>query len=351
MRRLSNRGGLGVVMALVASYGCTLIFDFPELVPAHRWCLDADPATGRRNNNFQLIEITDLSGAWTRGCKCYCPADHTIMLAGANGELDPGSEDEVWYGIEVGLLRASAASACDDRTAELEADQGIFITFDDPETISCLASVADETPFLATECVLNEDICPPGAPGGFGTDGYVPGTSTNGTTAAEGTAADETATDGDVPGTGGATAIDDGTSASGSNTDGGAGVFGPDDWTTAIDCPLPDRCDVEAAFVEELLADLGVLSDDSINIRPGASRLGHYGLVFAELGPDSFPAALGLRRGDVLWRVSGIELRTLADVGRAFELLHQATVLTAEIDRGSVTLERTYRIVEQLGER
>jgi hypothetical protein len=195
MRYCSTLADLGFMVILAGSSpGCTLLLDIPEPVAAHRWCLDADPAKGLRSDDFLLLSITDPSGAWMRGCKCYCPADHAIMLAGANGELAPGSSNETWYGVEVGLLRGSAASACDDRVSELEDELGIFITFDHPETISCLDAVADETPYLAAGCVADEDLCPPGDPGGFGTDGYVPGTSTAGATGADGTQADGTAT-------------------------------------------------------------------------------------------------------------------------------------------------------------
>jgi hypothetical protein len=341
MIRLSSLAWLGAGMGLAGiSHGCTALLDIPEDVTAYLWCLDAKPAKGMREDNLTLIQINEPSGAWTRGCKCYCPADHAIMVDGANGALAPGSEDEVWYGVQVGLLRGSATSACNDRVAELEAIHGTLITFDDPATVSCLDAVADEDPYYASQCVLDDETCPPGAGGGFGTDGYVPGT--DGTTADEGTTTDGGA---DSSGTSSATAEGD------SSTGGGAIVYGLDDWSAVVDCPTGDRCDVEAGFVAELLADLDVFSDDHIAVRPGVSRLGHHGFVLAELGPDSFPAALGLQPGDVLWRVGGVELRTFGDVGRAFEVLNQATVLTAEIDRGAVTVQRSYRIVERVGDR
>jgi S1-C subfamily serine protease len=127
---------------------------------------------------------------------------------------------------------------------------------------------------------------------------------------------------------------------------------GLDDWAAVIDCPAKDRCDVDAAFVEDLLADLSAFAGDSIRIRPAAtSTLGHRGFLFAQLGAESFPAAHGFQAGDVLWQVNGIKLQTLADVGQAFEDLNQTLVLIAQLDREGQTLTQTYRIVPALGER
>jgi hypothetical protein len=319
------------------SSGCQAILNIPDPVAAHLWCLNADPARGRRADNLWLIDIKHPDGIWMRGCKCYCPADHAIMVEGADGALTPGSGDALWYEAQAGQLRATAVDACTDRAAQLEAENGTLITFDDPGTVSCLDSVADEAPYYASQCVLDEDHCPPGAPGGFGTDGYIPGTSTDGATADDSTTSDDGV---DSSGTGDATA--DGDSTTGS----GAGIYGIDDWSTVIDCPTHDRCDVDAAFVAALRTDLRVFSEDHIGVQPGKSRLGHQGFVLTELGPDSFPAALGLQPGDVLWRLNGIALETLADVGHAFEVLDQATVLTADIDRGSRTITRSYHRVD-----
>jgi hypothetical protein len=345
---------LGTLALLGVVSGCyPPIPEVPDPVTGYSWCVDAEPAQGQTVGEFP-VDITDaVSGAWMRACKCYCPADHAIMVQGAYGALVPGSADEDFYAYELGLLRTSAEVACVERVLELEVELGTDIEFDSPGTVSCQDAVADEAPLLSGECMLNEATCPPGV--GTGTeDGGVP--STSGATGADGSTGG-----GDVSGTDGTT-VDDGSSsgsdsgstgggdASGTDSDGGgAGVYGIDDWSTVIDCPTRERCDVDGTFVEELLADLGVLLHDHIGVRPGVSRLGHYGFVFVEIGTDSFPAALGLEPGDVLWRVNGIELRTFADVGRAFEVLSQATVLTAEIDRGSVTVNRTYRIGDQGG--
>jgi hypothetical protein len=328
---------LVAVVALVASsHACTAILDFPEEVTGYLWCLDATPATGLLFDSLSLIEIRyATSNNWTRGCKCLCAADHQLMLQGAAGELTPDSEDAIWYDLQVGQLRASAVNDCDGRTAELAADYGTLITFDDPETISCLDSVTDETPYFAAECGQLDDVCPPGAPGGFGTDGYIPGTTSTTST-----------TDADSSDTG----LDDGSDSDSdsdhSDTTTSAALHAFDDWSSIIDCPTRTHCNVDATVIQALLVDPTLLSQDHVRIAWGISRLGHRGLHFLALDPDSFPAALGLEPGDVPWRVNGIELRTLADIAHALEVLTHAMTVTAEIDRGEVTVTRTYRIIE-----
>lgn len=325
--------------------GCTALLDFPEEVTGYRWCLDAEPATGRRFDNQILTEIRyPVSNNWTRACTCFCAADHQLMLQGAAGELTPGSEDALWYELQLGQLRASAATACDDRTAELATEHATLITFDDPQTVSCLDAVADESAYFAEECTQYDDLCPPGSPGGFGTDGYIPGESSTASTEGSDTGID-------ASGTGRDTAVDsgssDGSDGSDSGTTGGAGLHGLDDWSSAIDCPTRDHCDIDAAFVRAVLTDPRVLSQEHIRVEAGLSALGHRGVHVIELAPDSLPAALGLQAGDVLWRVDEIELRTGTDVVRALERLTRAVALTAVIDRRESTFERTYRIVER----
>ena len=231
-----------------------------------------------------------------------------------------------------GQLRASAATECNDRTAELAAEEATLITFDDPQTVSCLDAVADEPAYFAEECTQYDDNCPPGAPGGFGTDGYIPGDSTTAGTSPSDTGVDDSG----------------GSDTSDTTTSGGAGLHGSDDWSSTIDCPTRDHCDIEAAFVRALLTDPRLLPHDHIRLAAGTSALGHRGLHLLELAPGSLPAALGLHPGDVLWRVDEIELRTRTDLVRAFERLARATKLTADIDRGPSTVTRTYRLVERL---
>ena len=72
--------------------------------------------------------------------------------------------------------------------------------------------------------------------------------------------------------------------------------------------------------------------------------------MLEEVGPESFPAALGLRAGDVLWQVNELPLRDLGDVMRAFEVLDQVTAFTVQLDRRAQTMTRTYRRVARLGE-
>jgi hypothetical protein len=338
-----NRHVLAVLAATIAlvgiGVGCTAILDIPSPVTAYRWCLDAEPARGLRGDNLLLQNIKAPSGLWMRGCKCYCAADNEIMIQGADGQLTPGSQDEVFYANEVAQLQAAGALACSNQVIAMQAELGTTLDFTHPQAVTCADAVVDEAPYFATECVLDEEICPPGAGGGGGGGGGATG-------GGDATDSGETTGTGDISTTGGATA--DESSGGGS---GGSMVYGIEDWADVIDCPSSARCEVDAAFVDELLADLGMFSDDAIAMSTGVSALGHRGFVFAELGPDSLPAALGFAPGDVLWRVNGLELRSFADVGHAFERLDQATVFTVQVDRQSQTLQRTFRLVHGLGDR
>ena len=301
--------------------GCTVILDFPEPVTAYRWCLDAKPAAGIRDSDLLLQNIQDSAGNWMRGCICYCPAEHDIMVKGANGQLAPGSAHEAFYSNEVAQLQAKAQTACIDRVLELQAANATVYTFDDPGTISCADAVADEDPYYSTQCVLDDDICPAGA-GGSGDDGFPAPTGGEMESSGPDTA-DETA---------------DGTM-------GGSMIYGLDDWSQVISCTAPNRCDVDAVFVDMLLEDLSLLTHDDIRIRPASvSDQGHRGFLLASIGSESFPAALGLQPGDLLWAVNTIPLEDFAAVAQAFEDLSQAAHITVQIDRDGQTISHTIRI-------
>lgn len=323
---------------LALPLGCTAILDIPDPVTAYRWCLDADPALGSSQATGFIEAIQDDAGNWMRGCTCYCPSDHELMVLGANGQLVSGSDAETFYLNEVEHLRAKALLACTNRVLEMQTQLETTFTFSDPGTITCAVAVDDEEPYYATECVLDTDLCPEGGGGGGG--GGFPGT--DGPPDTEG----GTGTGDDLD-TG--TGLDTSTGAEGT-TEGvhvsGPVLYGYDDWADVITCPTPGQCDVDAAFVADLLEGLSILADDDIRIRPAAtSSRGHQGFLFTAVGPDSLPAALGIRRGDLLWDVNGIRLTDFAAVGEAFEALNQTTTLTARFDRNGQTISLGYTLV------
>jgi len=307
---------LSTSLAAALAASCVDVPPLPDPVVGYQWCLDAEPATGSRLDNFSLTEITHpVSGLWMRGCRCYCPDEHDIMVAGANGQLAPDSPDDLFYQTQVSLLRADALLACTERLIEMQQQFGVPISFADPDTISCADAVADEDPYYATECPLDTALCP--------AEADATGGATDDTTDTAGAAP--------RPGMGGPT------------------VYGLEDWSEVIHCATPRDCAIEAAFVDALLQDLGLLADDAIRVLPGAtSTLGHHGFQFTTLGPQSLAAALGLHQGDLLWQLGGIELRDVEAVTEAFEQLHQATTLIARIDRDGRTLVHTVRIVAAL---
>ena len=326
---------LPAAVLLVPFLGCTAILDFPDPVDSFQWCIDANPARGRNETTNSLFNIVDPSGNWLRGCKCFCPEDNEVMVLGEAGMLAPGSGHESWYLNEVELLRAKAAEACAERVSMLQEQLGTTYTFNDPETVSCADSVVDESPYYSSGCVRDDDICPGGGPG----VGPAPGTG--GVDTGSGTAGVDTGTGTDGADTTGADEAGDGSGGAG-----GAVAYGLEDWSSVINCPTAEGCDVAGWFVDELLEDLSVFEDDAIQIYAGAkSSLGHQGFRFASLGPESLPAALGFQEGDLLWGVNGIMLSDFAAIGRAFEELNQAVDFTARFDRNGEVYRRSFHLV------
>ena len=266
------------------------------------------------------------------------------MVAGANGQLVADSTDDLFYQSQVSLLRADAQLACAERVIDLQDQLGVPLGFGDPDTVTCADAVADEEPYYATECPLDTALCPSTAAGSGGdsdTDPGKPGDSGNpgGTSGSADDTSSDTSSGADDTGSG---------SDSGSES-GGAMVYGLEDWSEVIHCDAPGECDIEAAFVDLLLEDLAVFTHDAIRVRPDArSSLGHRGFLLTKLGPQSLPAALGLRQGDLLWQINGIELRDFEAVTEAFEQLHQAPVLTLALDRDGRTLATTTHLVAKL---
>ena len=105
---------------LSSSLGCTALLDLPDPVDSFKWCLDADPARGRSSENLSVDDIQTPAGNWTRGCKCYCPADNAIMVDGEAGLLAAGSANEAFYLGQVQTLRLEAQTACTKRVLELQ---------------------------------------------------------------------------------------------------------------------------------------------------------------------------------------------------------------------------------------
>lgn len=138
---------------------CSLVLDFPEPVASHLWCVDAEPARGRREDSqdFLLIDHPETN-TWMQGCQCYCPADHEVMLLGASGLLDPESGNADWYAGQVTLLRTAATLACLQRMVQLQNELGTNITFDDPGTVSCEDAAADEVPDRDRDCTLDDGL-------------------------------------------------------------------------------------------------------------------------------------------------------------------------------------------------
>jgi len=337
MKRPHFSRTLGAGIVLVQLVGCQAILDFPDPVDSFRWCIDANPARGTTAfDNF--IHNIKINGTWTRGCKCYCPAQSETMLLGESGMLALGSARETWYLNEVATLQAKAQVACTERVAMMQEENNTTYAFDEPGTVSCADAVADESPYFSSGCMLDDDICPGGA--GAGAGGGFPGTGGGGETGSATSGADGTATTG---------ADTTGADESGTGGAGGAMLYGLDDWATVLSCPSPDACDVTADFVDDLLQDLSVFEDDAIFIRPYArSSSGNTGFLFKSLGPESLPAAIGFVQDDLIWAVNGIKLTDFAAVGRAFEDLNQSAALTAQFDRDGTEHRLVLRIVPTL---
>lgn len=91
-----------------------------------------------------------------------------------------------------------------------------------------------------------------------------------------------------------------------------------------------DRCTVAREFADDLRARTGLLARQAKLVK--AERKGvAIGLELADLGP--LPRLLGLRAGDIVTSVNGVQLRSLQSVPQAYVQLRGAQRFTIEFLR------------------
>ena len=112
--------------------------------------------------------------------------------------------------------------------------------------------------------------------------------------------------------------------------------------TPAVSCAGP-RCTVNRTQLSDLLAHPNRLGS-SVRILPvGCS--GHSGVRLYAIRPDSLLARLGIRSGDIVRSVNGIELSSPDKAIGLYHTLRTAQHVSVELVRGGQTLTMRYTII------
>lgn len=99
-----------------------------------------------------------------------------------------------------------------------------------------------------------------------------------------------------------------------------------------VRCARPGRCTVSRALVERLLADTDALGADA-HVAPVVSDGKPAGWALSAIRRGSVFARLGLRDGDVVQSVNGLDVSTPATAMMAFLTLRNANHFTVRIVR------------------
>ncbi len=111
----------------------------------------------------------------------------------------------------------------------------------------------------------------------------------------------------------------------------------------AIQCPSENLCIVDRAFVEKLLANPAALAKQARVIAAkvdGETK----GFKFYGVRRDSLPKMLGLKNGDMLVSVNGVELTSMDRVMGLYSKLRHASNLSVTIDRKGKTINKEIQI-------
>ncbi|MBL8947289.1 MAG: hypothetical protein JNK45_29220 [Myxococcales bacterium] len=112
------------------------------------------------------------------------------------------------------------------------------------------------------------------------------------------------------------------------------------DATTAVACPEPERCTIEAAYADRLRANPGFLATQA-RVVPHRSEGRPDGLEISEL--EALPRALGFQARDVVHSINGLRVQSLQSAPQLYLQLRSARRFTVVFTRGS---ERRTHVIE-----
>lgn len=110
-----------------------------------------------------------------------------------------------------------------------------------------------------------------------------------------------------------------------------------------VRCARPGHCTVTRALVDKLVADVDALGSD-VHVAPALVDGRPAGFQLSDIRRGSVFARLGLRDGDVVAAVNGMDVSTPAAAMLAFMTLRDATDLTVRIVRHGETQTLDYSI-------
>lgn len=108
----------------------------------------------------------------------------------------------------------------------------------------------------------------------------------------------------------------------------------------AVACPQENRCTLDRAYLEELLADPSVLTAQ-MRIMPSVREGVVRGLKLYGIRPGSLPRLLGYRNGDLLLSVNGVPLISGDAAMATYSRLRRADTLAVELERKGERMVQT----------
>jgi hypothetical protein len=100
----------------------------------------------------------------------------------------------------------------------------------------------------------------------------------------------------------------------------------------AVTCPRENHCVITSAFLDDLLADPARLSSQA-RVMPSIRDGEPLGFKFYGLRPGSLPRAIGLKNGDLLTAIDGVQARTVDHVMMLLSRLRTARSFALDIER------------------
>jgi|GEM_PF-2955124 len=264
--------------------------------------------------------------------RCLCGTDHEAMLAGeAGGPISPEQAER--FAEITAAMRSEATARCELRAHSIA---GL-----DYESDTCAEENADAEawPLPWADCIIPEPSCPtPLPPGGdSATDGSPSDPETDGLSSSGYGGAEHGASGYDESGA---------DETAGVTPPKGPEVYGLVAWDDVIKCdPNGLSCKISDAFVEALLFNPLLVTNDDVVITPVGKRGGKGGYRLTEFSPDSLPAALSFGEGDVVVRVLGASV--MENPLKLLELAESASDIDVEVvDRRGTVKTRTFHKVD-----
>jgi hypothetical protein len=218
-------------------------------------------------------------------------------------------------------MRSEATARC-----ELRAHSIAGLDYES-DTCAMENAVANAWPLTWEDCIIPESSCPTPLPSG-------------GDSATGGAETGFEETDSNSVGSGYDESSTDETAVAPPLT--GPEVYGLASWDGVIECESDgSSCRIDEAFVEALLFNPLVVTNDELVVVPQTTRDGRSGYALVSFSAESLAAALSFEEGDVIVEVGGLPISH--DPLKLLELLgSKPTVMVEVVDRRGHSKTRAF---------